>query len=51
MGIILAVVLMIIAFVYVLFTSLEMAFKPCAHGVHITSLSSHSSDETFVTQC
>lgn len=51
MGIILAVVRVIIAFVYVLFTSLEMAFKPCAHGIHITSLSSPSSGEAFVTQC
>lgn len=41
-------VLLIIAFVYVLFTSLEMAFKPCAHGVHITSLRYPSSGEAFV---
>jgi hypothetical protein len=41
-------VLLIIAFVYVLFTSLEMAFKPCAHCVHITSLSYPSSGEAFV---
>ena len=51
MGIIWAVVLAIIAFVYGLFTSLEVAFKPCAHGVHIISLSSPSSGEAFVTQC
>lgn len=45
------VILLIIAFVYVLFTSLEMAFMPCTHGIHTTSLSYQFSGEAFVIKC
>lgn len=47
MGIILMVILHIIAVVYGLFTYLEMAFMPCVHDVHITSLSSPLSGESL----
>lgn len=49
MGIISVVILLIIAFVYDLFTCLEVAFMLRAHGVHITSLSYPFSGEVLVT--
>jgi hypothetical protein len=49
MGNVLLVILPIIAFVYGLFTCLEMAFMPRAHCVHIASLSYPFSGEVLVT--
>ena len=49
MGNILLMIRLIIAFVYGLFTCLEMAFMLRAHRVHITSLSYPFSGEVLVT--